>query len=50
MKDPNPNVGSVKMVEGKPSQGEKRKKTYKGTLTKSNPLKMGVGNAKSSDI
>ena len=26
-KDPNPNIGSVNMVEGKSSRGEKRKKT-----------------------
>ena len=40
-KDPNPNIGSVNMVEGKSYRGEKRKKTYKGSSSKSKTVENG---------
>ena len=40
-KDPNQNIGSVNMVEGKSSHGEKRKKTYNGSAGKSKTVENG---------
>ena len=40
-KDSNPNIGSVNIVEGKSFHGEKRKKTYKGSSSKSKAVDNG---------
>ena len=37
-KDPNPNVDTINIEEGKPSQGGKRKKSFKGNTSKSKPV------------